>query len=86
MKTTLRIAYTATIVMLIILPLPPSTIIGVMLATNKRTGKYMDQRVYRVVRVGMGYVGNTVMVPIRRVSKGREISARMRITSKNYLL
>lgn len=67
MQIALRITFTAFVVALIVLPIPPSTIIGVALATNPKTGQYMDQRVYRGVQVAMtpfgvvfGFIGKRI--------------------------
>jgi hypothetical protein len=86
MQTALRITFTVTIVILIVLPLPPSTIIGVALAANPKTGKYMNQKVYSVIQVIMGYTRTAITQPVFVLADRREISARNRIQTGTYRL
>jgi hypothetical protein len=81
MTKLLKIAFTAFIVVMIVTPLPPSTIIGVALATNPKTGQYMDQRVYRAVMLLMSAIGKSTSAAIFSVANARERSATTRIAT-----
>ena len=86
MEKIARIGYTTFIVFMIVLPLPPSTIIGIALATNPKTGKYMDQRVYRGVMTGMRGVKTAIVVPAAILANQRQISAANRIKAGTFRL
>lgn len=81
MTKLLKIAFTAFIVVMIVTPVPPSTIIGVALATNPKTGQYMDQRVYRAVMFLMSAIGQASAAAILNVANARERSASTRIAT-----
>jgi hypothetical protein len=86
METIVRITFTIFVVAMILLPLPPSTIIGVALATHPKTGKYMDQRAYRAVQsvmraIKMAFVGPAMIIAERRME-----SARIRIETRTHRL
>ena len=57
MKQALKFAATATVVVLIVAPIPPSTIIGLAIVANKRTNKYLDDYTVGVTVKTMGVVG-----------------------------
>lgn len=75
----LEIAFTTFVVALILFPIPPSTIIGVALASHPKTGRYMNQTAYKAVRVVMRGVGSTVIYPTKQISIARQRSAKIRI-------
>lgn len=84
--TALRFTFTAFIVTMIVLPIPPSTIIGVILATNPKTGKYMDQRVYKATMLVMSKLGQAFMMPVLILADRRMESAKIRIETGNVRL
>jgi len=86
MQTVGRISFTTLVVLLIVLPLPPSTIVGVALASNKHTGKYMDQRTYRVVQKTMGHIFEGVRAFALSLAERRQVSAKIRIQQGTYRL
>lgn len=79
MKKTFEIAFTTFIVAMIVLPIPPSTIIGVALATHPKTGRYMNQRAFRIVQAGVRGAKATIVVPAKHLAVARERSAKQRI-------
>lgn len=82
----LEIAFTTFVVALILFPIPPSTIIGVALATNPKTGRYMNKTAYKVVRVTMRGAGSTIVYPAKQISTARQRSAKIRIEAGLYRL
>jgi hypothetical protein len=88
--TMIQIAFTTLVVILIVFPIPPSTIIGVGLATHPKTGKYMNPFVYRMVQP-IGWLVTLILVkPVaataKAISTGRQMSAAARIASGHRLL
>jgi len=86
----IEIVFTTFVVFLIVFPIPPSTIIGVALATNPRTGRYMNRYAYIAVKP-IGWVVSMVLVfpvvaTVRAIENGRMTSGTVRVRSGNYLL
>lgn len=81
MTQILKIFFTAFIVAMIVTPVPPTTIIGVALATNPKTGQYMDQRVYKAVMASMNAIGSFFKFFVVAIEGGRARSAETRIAT-----
>jgi len=83
MQRVIEIAFTAFVVILIVLPVPPSSIIGVALATNPKTGKYMNKRVYAGVEYIMSrlsiIIAAIIIRPARIMTVSRKVSTRNQI-------
>lgn len=78
-NTMIEVTFTTFIVFMIFLPLPPSTIIGVALASNPKTGKYMNKTVYRYTNKTTGMIGLAIKAPIVALANGRQASANARL-------
>jgi len=55
-QTALQIVATAFVVILIVLPIPPSTMIGLALVAHPRTNRYLEPRTIAAVQMAMGVV------------------------------
>lgn len=78
-ETLIELSFTTLVVAMIVFPVPPTTIIGVALATNPKTGKYMNKTAYRVTNKGMSLVGLALKSPIVGLINGKARSAEARI-------
>ena len=80
-KTVIEYAFTSFVIALIVLPLPPSTIIGIALATNPKTGKYMNKTAFKLTQKGTSLIAAAVVFPAKRIAAGKQIAAQSRIKS-----
>lgn len=82
MQKVLKPLATAAVVVLIVTPVPPTTIIGLAIAANPKTNKYLDPFTIKVVNAAMKLLFSPVKVSVKKVATGRELSARNRIEKR----
>lgn len=75
--------FTAFIVVMIVAPIPPSTIVGIALATNAKTGQLMHQPTYRAIMWLMNGIGTGTHAAIKRTLAGREKAITSKIARGN---
>lgn len=79
MVKALKIMFTIFVVALIVLPLPPSTIIGLAIVSNKKTAKLMDQKSYDFIMAVFGMSKNVVVAASTTVADAKTAAAKDRI-------
>jgi len=86
MQKTVKITFTTFVVALIVLPLPPSTIIGLIIANHPKTNKYMVPQAVKASEVAVGVVIKAVTWKVNFLATGREKSAKTRIENRTVYL
>lgn len=62
-----KILLTKIVVILIVLPIPPSTVIGLAIIANPKTNKYLDDRVVAVLMVFVSGVKKIVAWKVDKI-------------------
>jgi len=79
MQTTMKFAATFVVVLLIVLPLPPSTIIGLAIVANPRTNRYLDPTTIKVTQFIMKGIFFPFKISVVTLIAAKENSANQRI-------
>lgn len=79
MQNVIKISFTTFVVLLIVLPLPPSTIIGLIIANHPKTNKFMIPQAVTVSKVAVGFVGAAFVWKFNLITKGKTQSAENRL-------
>ena len=85
-KKLFEIAFTTFVVVLIVAPIPPSTIVGIFLATHPKTSKFMNKKAHKTSMMICGVVVQSVKRPALAVGSAKEIAAKRRLAAGNVHL
>lgn len=64
-----KIVFTKVVIAMIVLPIPPSTIIALAIIANPKTNQYLDQRMLAAMNITAKYAKQALQWKIRKMSE-----------------
>ena len=75
LHTALKLLFTKFVIVLIVLPIPPSTIIGLAIIANPKTNQYLDQRALKAMDATLGMLKAVISWKVQKISEANQHQA-----------